>query len=646
MSLPAEFLDELRSRVSLAALVGRRVKLTRRGREHTGLCPFHNEKTPSFTLNEDKGFYHCFGCGAHGDAISFVMGTEGLAFRDAVERLAAEAGLALPEEAPGDRERRQRETSLQTIVEAAAAFYEKQLRMPGGRAAMEYLKRRGLDEATIQRFRLGYAPANPGQLKTELKRQGVEETQMVAAGLLKQPEDGREPFDYFRDRVMFAITDRRGRVVAFGGRILSDGQPKYLNSPDSPLFHKGRMLYGYAHAREAALKTGEVLVVEGYMDVIALFQAGIVEAVAPLGTALTEDQLAELWRLAPEPVLCFDGDAAGERAAARAADRALSLLAPGKSLRFLSLPKGEDPDTLVRKAGPEAVRQLIGGARPLVETLWQQYWAEAQPVNTPERRAKFQHTIRALLARIEDPEIRNLYRRDFIGRARAAFGEETGPHSASAFVTDRNVVRRIVELAYGDGRTDQRSARRWRRFGNKNITAYVDQALREGQGARNDLTVYQTRQEQVLIFTLINHPELLAELGELLGIVALKDPGLEKIRLKLLDIHSFPDLQSTDAIMAELSAEGLAEEIKLLSEKSFLRNFKFVARDAATELAAAGWNDVFQRLQVPILQEELAELTEMIVNPASSNTEEEQKILRAQQLAEAQQLIVSGKVLH
>ena len=652
MSLSPEFLEELRSRVSLTALVSRRVKLIRRGRTMTGLCPFHNEKTPSFTVSEEKGFYHCFGCGQHGDAISFVMGTEGLAFRDAVERLAGEAGLAMPEEAPGDRDRRQREASLQSVAEAAAVFYEKQLRMPIGRAAMEYLKGRGLDEKTIQRFRLGYAPANAGALRTELKRQGIEESQMVAAGLLKQPEDGeREPYDYFRDRVMFAITDRRGRVVAFGGRTMGDGQPKYLNSPDSPLFHKGRMLYGLAHAREAALKAGEVVVVEGYMDVIALSQAGIAEAVAPLGTALTEDQIAELWRLAPEPILCFDGDSAGERAASRAADRALPLLAPGKSLRLLSLPKGEDPDTLVRKEGADAVRQRFASARPLVEKIWQDHWLAAQPVDTPERRARFHHTMRGLLARIEDAEIRSLYRRDFAQRLRAAFGEESPPAQGLAGPAGRafanpDVVRRLVRLAYGDGRTDERFSRKWRGFGKKEVNFYVTSALNEGQGARHDLSVSELRQEQLLVITLVNHPELLGEFGELLGIVTLKDPRLERVRLKLLDLYSFPEEQTTEEIVAEIGREGLAEALEPLQQKSFLRNFKFASREAASELAAAGWYDVFQRLQVPALQEELAGLTSGNSEDAVEPPDEERKLLRAQELAEAQKLIISGKVLH
>ncbi|MGE5545495.1 MAG: DNA primase, partial [Solirubrobacterales bacterium] len=341
MAFPPQFLDELRVRVPLAGVVGRRVKLARKGREHQGLCPFHNEKTPSFTVNEDKGFFHCFGCGAHGDAIGFEMRAGHLSFTEAVERLASELGLEVPAATPEERRQEQRRASLHDAMEAACVFFEHQLLGPAGREGLAYLKNRGLSDATIARFRLGWAPDSREALKGALMSDRLPEAMLVEAGLLKKPEHGGASFDLFRGRVTFPITDRRGRVIAFGARTMGDHQPKYLNSPETPLFHKGSTLYGLAHAREQARTRGVALAVEGYMDVIALHQAGFDYAVAPLGTALTEEQIQELWRLADEPILSFDGDSAGQRAMARAAERALPILVPGKSLRFAVLPHPE-----------------------------------------------------------------------------------------------------------------------------------------------------------------------------------------------------------------------------------------------------------------------------------------------------------------
>ena len=329
MAFPPQFLDELRARLPVSEVVGRKVRLLRKGREHSGLCPFHNEKTPSFTVNDEKGFYHCFGCGAHGSVIDFAMETEGLSFPEAVEKLAGQAGLQVPQSSPEERERAKVRSTLYDVLEQVCDWYEDQLTRPGGRQAYDYLKQRGFTDETIGRFRLGFAPDGRGKLLQAMESRGIERRQLVEAGLIKLPEGGGDPRDYFFNRVMFPITDGRDRVIAFGGRILGDGQPKYLNSPETPLFHKGRNLYNYAMAREASKDAGTVIVAEGYTDVIALAQAGLPNAVAPLGTALTEEQIGLLWRIADEPVLCFDGDNAGERAALRAAERAMPILKPG-----------------------------------------------------------------------------------------------------------------------------------------------------------------------------------------------------------------------------------------------------------------------------------------------------------------------------
>jgi DNA primase len=301
MAFPPRFLEDLRARVSITDVIGRRVRLVRKGRgESSGLCPFHNEKTPSFTVNEDKGFYHCFGCGAHGSVMDFVMQTEGLEFPQAVEKLAAEAGMQVPRESPEERARAERQQTLGGAVEFAARHFEQQLRASAGRPGLEYFKRRGLNDDTIGRFRLGYAPDSRHGLKVALEKAGIPEAISIEAGLLIKPEDGGHAYDRFRGRVMFPILDRRGQAIAFGGRILDQGEPKYLNSPETPLFHKGRTLYALSHAQKTARETNEIIVVEGYMDVIALAQAGISNAVAPLGTALTEEQIVILWKMIPQ----------------------------------------------------------------------------------------------------------------------------------------------------------------------------------------------------------------------------------------------------------------------------------------------------------------------------------------------------------
>jgi DNA primase len=597
MSWPPEFLDEIRRRVALSALIGRRIKLMRKGREHLGLCPFHNERTPSFTVNDDKAFYHCFGCGAHGDAIGFVMNSEGLGFREAVEKLAAEAGVPMPPERPVDAGRQERERSLFDAVEATTAFFEKQLRLPAGRAAMDYLKRRGLDEATIGRFRLGYAPGQSGALKVEMKRRGFEADVLISAGLLKQPDDGRDPFEYFRDRVMFPIADRRGRIVAFGGRILDDGQPKYLNSPDTPLFRKGRLLYGYAQARESAHKSGEIAVVEGYMDVIALAQAGIEHAVAPLGTALTEDQIRELWRLAPEPIVCFDGDEAGRRAAARALERALPLLEPGKSLRFVELPQGEDPDSLVRQHGAKAFRELLASPEALIQRLWDVEW-RARPVDTPERRADLNRRLKARLDQIADRTIRDYYRQGIEDAARRVFA----PGAGQGLDRDRH------EPWTGRGR-------RWRP---------PPPAPPGGRAARARVgDVLSRRQEQILLATLMQHPPLLDEMGECIGNIAFSDAKLSRLHHAMLNLAAGFEASATldsAELCRHLKGLGFSELVDTLRGDGVLQHASFARPGASLESARQGLGFLVARAGRAQLEVELEEAEQTwVADPTEAN---------------------------
>ncbi|HEU0043530.1 DNA primase [Sphingomonas sp.] len=423
MTLTPQFLDELRARTSLSALIAKTTKLQKAGREMRGCCPFHNEKTPSFYVNDDKGFYHCFGCSAHGDAIRWMTDQRGLPFIDAVKELAQAAGLEMPAMDARAAERQERAKSLHDVMQAAADWFEQQLGGLDGGEAQELLKRRGVDDRTRRAFGIGYAPDARGKLRTALRDFG--DVMLVEAGLLIQVE-GKEPYDRFRGRLMIPIKDARGRVVAFGGRVIGDGEPKYLNSPDTPLFDKGRTLYNLDKAASAARKTARVIVVEGYMDTIALTRAGIAEVVAPLGTALTEAQLERLWRMVDVPILCFDGDTAGQKASLRAAHRALPLLQPGCSLQFAILPPGQDPDDLIRAGGPQAIEPVLRAAEPLVQRLWTSELA-AEPLDTPEQRAGLRHRLTELAQGIQHPGVRTEYLADFRRRFDAQFAPQRRP---------------------------------------------------------------------------------------------------------------------------------------------------------------------------------------------------------------------------
>ncbi|MHC8510428.1 MAG: DNA primase [Rhodospirillales bacterium] len=542
MAFPPEFLDELRARISLADIVGRRVKLIRRGREHTGLCPFHKEKSPSFTLNEDKGFYHCFGCGVHGSAFDFVMETEGLSFPEAVERLAAEAGMQPPKRTPEDRAKAERAKSLADVCEMAAVFFERTLRTPEGRQGLEYLRGRGVAEDTIAGFRLGFAPDGAGggaggaaSLRAHLAREGVSDALMIEAGLTVQPEDdSRTPYDRFRGRVIFPITDPRGRVVAFGGRALSDKGPKYLNSPETPLFHKGHMLYGLHQAQGPARLAGQLIVAEGYMDVIALAEGGFAQAVAPLGTALTEDQLRMLWRVVDGPVLCFDGDNAGRRAAGRAAERALGVIQAGKGLRFAELPPGDDPDTLIRAKGRDAFADVLARALPLSEVIWRMETGGGLP-RDPESRAAVQRRIDGHVRAIQDPAVRR--------------------HMGQAF-RDRmwRAGRQDYEKGAGGGGSGRGggAGRGGFRRGREPVGVDMDPAL-----VRGGAVVSEEEAKHVLLAATLAHPEVLDLIEDTLGALTIADAGPEALRGAVLRLCAETPGLGADDLRQGLAAEGL-----------------------------------------------------------------------------------------
>jgi len=556
MAFSPQFLDELRVRAGLADVISRHVKLTRRGREHVGLCPFHKEKSPSFTVNEEKGFYHCFGCQEHGSVIDFVMKTEGLPFPEAVESLAAAAGMEVPADSPEERARMRRRQSLYEVVEAACVFFEKSLRMAEGKEAMAYLAGRGVDDAALRRFRLGCAPKRRGALKAELAGQGITEEQMAEAGLVKLSGDARPAYDYFHGRVVFPITDRRGRVIAFGGRILGDGEPKYLNSPETPLFSKGRVVYGLAQASEVAREKGRIVVAEGYMDVIALSAAGIGEAVAPLGTALTEDQMGELWRLVREPVLCFDGDAAGGRAAATAAGRVLPLLKPGYSLRFALMPAGEDPDSLIRKGGAAAAEQVLNAALPLSEALWRMETG-GPGARTPEERAALQKRLEDLARRIDHPLVRAHFLRDFKDR--------------------------LWERPRATGATGARGAQR----------AWAPATTRRMAPSCQQEADVAALRERILLAVVITHPELCDDVGERLGTMEFSASEVDKLRQEVLKTVAEQPTIDSGALGRHLRHSDFSETLDTLVSAKALEHAKFASSGAAPETAREGWEETY-----------------------------------------------------
>lgn len=595
MAISPDFLDELRTRLGLADVVARHVQLKRSGREASGLCPFHNEKSPSFTVSEEKGFFHCFGCGAHGDLIGFVMRIEGLSFPEAVERLAAEAGLEVPQASPAEREAEARKADLHGVMDAACRFFEHQLAGPRGEAARRYLEHRGIDDDTASRFRLGYAPDSRTALRDAVMGATMPEAMLVEAGLLIGPDDG-SAYDRFRGRVMFPITDRRGRVIAFGGRILGEGKPKYLNSPDTPLFNKGRVLYGMATARRPAHEAGRVLVAEGYTDVIALSRAGIAEAVAPLGTALSESHLHELWRMADEPILCFDGDAAGKRAAYRAAERALPLLQPGKSLQFVSLPAGEDPDSLVAKGGRAAIDDCLAGRRSLVEVVWEMSTA-GQRFDTPERVAGLEQSLERLVGRIDDRKVHFQY----LG----------------------NLRRRIADN-FGFSHRRQRPSM-------------------SGGGSPEAVRQHGPR---CVIAVLLGHPGLAEEFLEDLSELNISEERLDNLLKEILLLAKQAPGLDAPALRRQLTGVDAQEAETLLCSATYAQ-WPFARPESPIESARQGLTEMLERLMRPALTADLAAAELALANdPSDENWTRFQKLMEtrldADDLAELVEIDGSG----
>ena len=571
MKYPDSLLDEIRARLPISAVVGRRVKLKKQGREWRGLSPFNAEKTPSFYVNDQKQFYHCFSSGKHGDIFRFLTETEGLSFPESVERLAAEAGVTLPKMTQEDVVKEKVRATLHEVLELATQFFETRLQAREGAGARGYLADRALTPAIQAEFRLGYAPNEKFALRDHLAGKGVDRDAMIAAGLLIHGEDIQVPYDRFRDRVMFPIHDSRGRVIAFGGRAMEkEAQAKYLNSPETDLFHKGWCLYNHHKARAAAHQKGTVIAVEGYVDVIMMSVGGFTNAVAPLGTALTEDQLKLLWQMSEEPVLCFDGDKAGRKAAWRAIDVALPHIGPGKTLKFALLPEGQDPDELIRAAGPSAMTEVLNGALPLSDVIWSRE-TETGDFSTPERRAALEKRMAEALAPIRDEAVRKHYRAEMDGRLRAFFAPQraTTPTGGEGF--------------RGPWRRDKAAA------GPQPMAKLATPGLREGALMRGSRSALPAR-EALILAAILGHPALLDHHCEALTELEFDNPDADRLRRALVDCAAHELRESVD-ILAWLEGVGLARLAQRLTVSALALHW-WVRPDAARPDVEQGFQHV------------------------------------------------------
>src|SRR5215813_6744351 len=558
MRFPQSFIDEIRARLPVSDVVRRRVPLKKAGREWKGLSPFNPEKTPSFFVNDQKGMWFDFSSGKNGSIFDFVMESEGVTFPEAVERLANLAGLALPKISREDEARAERRKTLHDVMELAAKFFQDTLASRTGAKARGYLADRGLDSATQLKFRMGYASGERFALKEHLGSHGISVEDMVETGLLISGDDIPVPFDRFRDRVMFPIADLRGRVIAFGGRALEkDAQAKYLNSPETSLFHKGGTLYNIATARQAAHDGATLIAVEGYVDVIAMVTAGFGATVAPLGTALTEDQLNLLWKMADEPVLCFDGDGAGLRAAYRAVDLAMPRLKPAKSLKFAMLPQGQDPDDLVRSGGRDAVSDVIGAARPLADMLWARE-TEGRSFDTPERRAALEARVNEVTAAIGDDAVRRYYRQEFTARLSNFFAPAQAPQHDARRRDNWREPRRD-----GGNWRDRRNADWQRPVASRTAGKAVPYVVASQQLASSPLhrghrTAVPLREALILQATL-NHPWLLHDHLEELASLEFRHAEAERLKGALIDIAAHAAALDAESLKGELAARGLSD---------------------------------------------------------------------------------------
>ncbi len=629
MKFPPNLLDEVRSRLLCSQVVSRKVALKRAGREFRGLSPFKTEKSPSFYVNDQKGFYHCFASGEHGDIFTFVMKTEGLSFTEAVEQLAAEAGVPLPKPDAKSAEREDERTRLQSLLEVSAKWFEENLRGPAGAEARRYVGTRGLSPDTIRRFRIGYAPPSRTALKTHLGKLGYTVEEMIRSGMLIGGEDIKEPYDRFRDRLMFPISDLKDRPIAFGGRALQkDERAKYLNSPETPLFHKGHILFNAAKARSAAHDRQRLIIVEGYMDVVSLAAAGFDESVAPLGTALTEDQMQLVWRFVPEPILCFDGDSAGKKAAYRAIDTMLPHIKPGYSAGFAFLPDGLDPDDLIRQQGADAMKDILARAVPLAQVLWDREFSSGD-WSTPERKAKLQQQLMTLVNTIADPAVRGLYASAMRDRLAEAWGtNRRGDRSqrGDGYSNTRTVAAAAAEpyqipgdqqgyqpgyqtsyqqnYSQGQGRPYPRDRNPrfggggggrggsggrggpWR--GGEPPRPTASHSLRQSSMV-GTLAGRPSYREALLMRTLVYHPWMIEAEAERIANIEFTSDALSRLRDTLISLLSSDIPLDSSSIRSQLTSAGLDKVLELLERAITHRSDRFAEPGAAEVEVEKGW---------------------------------------------------------
>ncbi len=605
MRFTPQFLEELRARLPVSDVVGKRVKLKRAGKEFKGLSPFKQEKTPSFTVNDQKGFYHCFASGKHGNIFDFIMETEGLGFVEAVEAAASQAGMPIPAASPDAARHEQRRRTLYDVMALAAKFFSDTLASRLGAKARGYLADRSIQPATQVQFRMGYAPAERFALKEHLGSLGIPVEDMIETGLLIHGDDIPVPYDRFRDRVMFPITDQRNRIIAFGGRALEKDVPaKYLNSPETSLFHKGHNLYNIAAARQATHNGAPLIVAEGYVDVIALVTAGFPGAVAPLGTALTEDQLALLWKMADEPILCFDGDSAGQRAAFRAADLALPNLLPGKSLRFALMPEGQDPDDLARSGGRGAIDEVMAAARPLADMVWSREIGGGS-FATPERRAALEARINELTGGIRDEVVRRYYRQDFTQRLAQMFAPVAGgaPFRGSrpggfGGESGRRFAPRGGFQPGGGSRMgrDPALSTASRIIGRQSYQPasphLASSPIMRGQRSA------MSRREALILHALINHPWLLGDHLEEIAALELAHPEAHRLRAGIIAAfaqdHHRPNApgDAAEKMRADLAASGFSDILQRVEKAITTRDVWGAEPGAAAEDVLSTWRQL------------------------------------------------------
>ena len=608
MRYDERFLDEVKGRLRLSDIIGKTVKLRRQGREYVGLSPFTKERTPSFFVNDDKGFFHDFSSGKHGDLITFLQETERLSFTEAVERLAAEAGVPLPALDPRAEAEDKARQGLAHWLELATAWFEAELRRPAGRATRDYLTARGLPESEWARFHVGYAPPGRTALKDYLVAKGAQASDLATAGLLVAPEDGASSFDRFRDRIIFPIADGRGRVVSFGGRAMDANVPaKYLNGPDSPLFDKGHTLYGLVEARRLLHAGGAggadaaLVVVEGYMDVIACQRAGVA-AVAAMGTSLTESQMDMLWRLHPEPTLCFDGDRAGVLAASRAMDRALPRLKAGRSFRFAVVSGGKDPDDILRDQGETALRSQLAATTPFVDALFKRE-RDAAPLDTPERRVDLKRRLREAAKGIADADLADEYRSALNARYGELFAQvrtpQAQPRRAGAW-RDRPGDPRFIPPATPEARA---GARRLAKALNPTAAALARWAIHDPSVLDDHLEAFETH--------------------------GFGDPALVELAGQIIRLRLEAERLDSEGLQRHLAECGFSALLIDIDRAASLAGAPFMKPDVTLVAARSQWSRAFEALsRLAALDDALAAARDNLVAGGDSLTHREFKTER------------------